>query len=447
MNMELKEDDLMREFRKNFYHPNYLSKMNISTKQVDISAIIPTYNRCPFNRDSKNYKYNPLYVCIKALLLQKAPIKEIVIVDDASTDNTEGVVKDLKKEAYSTRGVDIIFIKNKERKGSSISRNIGAKQAKGKYLFFLDDDCIPTPYLSYISVLVMKKLEGIDKHFAALVLPAYNRSTYPVVAVSIEELSSTFLKNHLGANLKAFPIEYLKLKDKFLNKSLKILKPVQVYQTWGHFVIDRKKYLDVGGFPDFATWPNKAGEEQEFACRLIENSYSLYYLPGTKAASYHGLYGAKTGESLKGDDWLAEITNEKLSLTKFSKICDEGIRSGNRVNVEEFCYSRIIAIFCIVYKRNIKEAINWTKKSYQEFVENAEKKWFIMYPKDKIISRKRREKIWHNALEDGLNLLINTERDRVDKLSRLINSFKVRGRIEEERESRIKQILDMIYGE
>ena len=444
--MELKEEDLVKEFEKDFYHPNYLAKMNIPTKRADISAIIPTYNRCPFGKRSEDYKYNPLSVCIRALLLQKSPIKEIVVVDDASNDNTKEVVKELLREA-DHKGVEIKYIQNKERKGSSIARNIGAKRASGRYLFFLDDDCVPVPYLSFISMIVIKKLEEADKHFAVLVLPTYNRSSYPQLLSSEEDLTRVFFKDGLKANFQSFPKNYLKNKERFLNKNLKIFKPIQVYQTWGHFIIERKKYLDVGGFPEFATWPNKAGEEQEFACRLIENAYTLYYLPGIKASSYHGAYGAKIG-GFKGNDWLGEATNEKLSLTKLSWICNKGIMSGNRVGVEDSCYSMIIAVFCITYKRNIKEAINWARQSHQEFVIEAKKSWFPPYTDKVIKSRGVRERIWYNAINDGLNLLFDTETKKLQKLNGFITSLRTKGRIEEEkRKNKLKEILEEIYKE
>src|SRR3989338_6459384 len=221
--MDPNEEELSREFGKDFYHPNYLSKFKIKAKKTDISAIIPSYNRCPFNKNSKNYDYNPLSVCIKALLLQKAPIKEIVVIDDASNDNTREVVKELTKKAYSTKGIEIKYIHNDSRKGSSISRNIGAKQANGKYLFFLDDDCVPAPYLSFISMITIKKLEEADKDFAVLVLPVYDRSSYPRVAISIDDLSRSFFKKGIrGASFNSIHVEYLKTKDKFLNNNLKI---------------------------------------------------------------------------------------------------------------------------------------------------------------------------------------------------------------------------------
>ncbi len=429
------EDQLREEFRKDFYQIDYLLnfKINARKRKEDISAVIPTYNRCPFPKGSKNYKYNPLSVCVNALLQQRSSIKEIVIIDDASTDSTEQVVKELSDQAYATKGIKINYFKNAERRGSSVSRNIGAKNAAGKYLFFLDDDCVPTPYLSLISMIVIKKLEKADKNFATLVLPVYDRASYPKVAPPISDLTMTFFKRGTkSARFNSVPLEYLTCgKGRFLNNNLKIFKSLQVYQTWGHFIIDRSKYLDVGGFPDFATWPSKAGEEQELACRLIENAYTLYYLPETKAASYHGAYGAELGD-FDGRDWLSVVTNGNLSLVEFSKICDKGIMSGNRVNVEDYCYARIVAVFCIIYKRNIKEAINWARTSYQEFVSENKNAWYPKYAKGQTFLREKREKIWHKAIYDGLNLLFEAERKKINKLDGYIKSLKRKGELEEE---------------
>lgn len=427
--------DLKEEFKKDFYQIDFLFdlKINRRKRKEDISAIIPTYNRCPFGKDSKDYKYNPLSVCITALLEQKSSIKEIVVIDDASTDHTKEVVDDLAYQAYATRGIKINYILNSERIGSSLSRNIGAKQATAKYLFFLDDDCVPTPHLSFIAMIAIKKLEKADRNFAALVLPVYDRATFPKIAQPLGDLSLTFLKRgNKSASFNSVPLEYLtQPKGRFINNNLKIFKPVRVHQTWGHFIIDRKKYLDIGGFPDFATWPSKAGEEQEFACRLIENAYTIYYLPDTKASSYHGAFGAKLG-GFAGRDWLSVITNGNLSLIKFSEICEEGIRSGNRVSVEDYCYARIIATFCIIYKRNTKEAIKFAEASYKQFVSQNDNNWYPRYAKDYELQRGEREKIWYRAVYDGLNLLLWSEQKKINKLAGFIKSLKKRGQLEEE---------------
>ena len=63
---------------------------------------------------------------------------EIIIVDDNSSDNT-------KEVAMSFSDQRITFIKNKKHLGLGLSRNVGVRNAKGKYIVFLDcnDECLP----------------------------------------------------------------------------------------------------------------------------------------------------------------------------------------------------------------------------------------------------------------------------------------------------------------
>src|SRR5947207_3187290 len=55
---------------------------------------------------------------------------EIIVVCDACTDDTEKKVKDIKN----------VIVVNVNYKAAALTRNAGAKQAKGEYLLFLDAD-------------------------------------------------------------------------------------------------------------------------------------------------------------------------------------------------------------------------------------------------------------------------------------------------------------------
>lgn len=93
-----------------------------SRQEIMVSVVIPTYN-------CGNY----IEQAIESVLQQTIKT-EILIVDDASSDDTENRVQHfLKKE-------EVYYIKNKERQGVSRSRNRGIALAKGKYLAFLDAD-------------------------------------------------------------------------------------------------------------------------------------------------------------------------------------------------------------------------------------------------------------------------------------------------------------------
>ncbi|MGH4123595.1 MAG: glycosyltransferase family 2 protein [Clostridium sp.] len=91
---------------------------------VDISIIIPCKN------EVSNIKWT-----IDSLLESKNHLKcEIVVVDDASTDgSTEFLKSYISEDKYK----DIILIKTNNI-GAAAARNMGAKVAKGKYLFFFD---------------------------------------------------------------------------------------------------------------------------------------------------------------------------------------------------------------------------------------------------------------------------------------------------------------------
>jgi hypothetical protein len=106
--------------------------------------------------------------------------------------------------------------------------------------------------------------------------------------------------------------------------------------------------------------------------------------------------------------------------------------SGNRVGVEDYCYSRIIAPFCIIYKRNTKEAINWARASYEGFVSENKKTWYPAYARGQSFLREKREKIWHRAISDGLNVLFNNEQKKLIKLDAFIQSLRTKGKLEEE---------------
>jgi glycosyltransferase involved in cell wall biosynthesis len=87
---------------------------------VDISVVIPTYNR-----------YNFLKRAIKSVLNQTFKAKEIIVVDDGSDDNTYKIKDEFK---------DIKYIYYNENMGVSFARNIGILNAKYDYVAFLDSD-------------------------------------------------------------------------------------------------------------------------------------------------------------------------------------------------------------------------------------------------------------------------------------------------------------------
>lgn len=89
-----------------------------------ISIIIPTYNREKLIKRS-----------IQSVLKQTYKNIEIIVVDDASTDNTKKVVK-------SIRNKKVKYIRLDKNQGACHARNIGLEKATGEYIAFQDSDDI-----------------------------------------------------------------------------------------------------------------------------------------------------------------------------------------------------------------------------------------------------------------------------------------------------------------
>ena len=97
------------------------------TKKTDtpkVSVIIPVYN-------TKNY----LHRCLESVCLQTKPNIEIIIVDDASPDDSQQIIQE-----YVHRDSRIILIRHEVNRHLGGARNSGIRAAKGEWLLFLDSD-------------------------------------------------------------------------------------------------------------------------------------------------------------------------------------------------------------------------------------------------------------------------------------------------------------------
>ncbi|MDR1741977.1 MAG: glycosyltransferase [Synergistaceae bacterium] len=88
-----------------------------------VSFIIPVYNVAPWLRE-----------CLDSVLSQPGPSREIVLVDDGSTDGSAAIC-----DEYARRGA-CVSVLHQENRGQSDARNTAILRASGAYLFFLDGD-------------------------------------------------------------------------------------------------------------------------------------------------------------------------------------------------------------------------------------------------------------------------------------------------------------------
>lgn len=104
---------------------------------MKISIIIPCFN-----------SQETIRKCLDSALAQTVEPFEVIVVDDASTDDTPEILK-----SYGTR---IKVITHKTNQGVGVSRGDGIKASSGDFVFFLDADDWLSP--DAISILI----EGAD---------------------------------------------------------------------------------------------------------------------------------------------------------------------------------------------------------------------------------------------------------------------------------------------
>lgn len=92
-----------------------------------VSIIMPSYN-------TEDY----IAASIESVLAQTYENWELLIVDDCSKDNTDGVV---------ARFTDprIRYFKNEKNSGAAVSRNRALREARGRWIAFLDSDDLWEP--------------------------------------------------------------------------------------------------------------------------------------------------------------------------------------------------------------------------------------------------------------------------------------------------------------
>jgi GT2 family glycosyltransferase len=93
----------------------------MQAQPISLSIIVPVYNN---SRDLKD--------CLSAIKAASLPNTEIIVVDDASTDDT----------FPTASGLGVRTLQLATNSGVAAARNFGARHARGEILFFVDADVV-----------------------------------------------------------------------------------------------------------------------------------------------------------------------------------------------------------------------------------------------------------------------------------------------------------------
>lgn len=153
-----------------------------------VSIIVPIYNG-----------EKTLSRCVKSIMEQKFIEYELLLINDGSTDRSLEICYELEKSDKRIRVMD------KANEGVSATRNFGIKEARGKYIQFVDcDDYVAKDYLDCL-------VKALEKEQADLVIAGYTRHKNGKVTKRVPQ-PLTF------ENLNAFSKEFFNLYNQwFLN--------------------------------------------------------------------------------------------------------------------------------------------------------------------------------------------------------------------------------------
>jgi GT2 family glycosyltransferase len=216
--------------------------------RATISAIIVNYNRRVQTK-----------ACINSIADDKN-ILEILVVDNNSNDNSYFFLK-----KFFNFNKKIKIIKSMKNLGAAGGRNLGANQAKGSYLLFIDSDNVVSKDMSRFLLSTLNKKNVI--------------MTGPVSLYFEKKKIIWCLDAHISRFTSISKYNFNKVNYSSLNKN-------KVYDTdhiLNCFMVEKKKFNSIKGFDEryFIMF-----EEADFAARL-KKKFNGNIRISLKAKTFH----------------------------------------------------------------------------------------------------------------------------------------------------------------
>ena len=241
-----------------------------------VSILIPAYNAAPWIEET-----------LTSAISQTYPNKEIIVVDDGSSDNTLEIAR-----AFSSKAVNVITQPNK---GAAAARNTALRAAQGSYVQFLDADDLLDP--NKIAAQLYQ-VEG-GHHSLALLTCAWGRFfVYPERA--------KFVADFLWRDLS--PVDWL--ITKFTNNAF------MIPAAW---LVSRRLIEEAGPWNE----DRSPDDDGEYMCRLVAASQSVRFVPQAKC--YYRIGNAGSLSAQKSDVAVrAEFGSKLLCIQHLLALEDSG---------------------------------------------------------------------------------------------------------------------------
>ncbi|MFV2044099.1 MAG: glycosyltransferase family 2 protein [Anaerolineales bacterium] len=209
-----------------------------------VSALVPCYN-----------KAEHIGQVVDALIEQTCPPDEIIVIDDASNDETRKLVRKLP----------VRFLRHTINRGPAVARNTGLEAASGEIVLFVDADAYADPHL-------IEELSQVYQHSPEPRLAGVGgRGIESDIRTHFDRWRAHHAKQDFGPRSRRNAPYLFGLCASYKRGAL----------------------LEVGGFDSF--FRTNAGEDADIGYRLRRSGYRLHYTPS--AVVYH--HHSDTAETLK----------------------------------------------------------------------------------------------------------------------------------------------------
>jgi glycosyltransferase involved in cell wall biosynthesis len=280
---------VMEMTRQQWRSPESAPALEALTGRPDISFIVATYNAAPFVRQA-----------IQSALDQRGATIEIVVADDASTDDTPDIV-----QAMARNDPRIRLLRRTANGGPSAARNQAMAEARGHWLAILDGDDLVLPErgrrlldlaaLSSADVIAdnFERFSGEDEAGGGTMIPrgaepyAFTVNTASFLRANCAFGSSRFA---LGAVKGMFRAEFLKAHGITHREGLDFgedfLFCLQCLMAGGRFVVTSEVFYKYRKHRGSQSWRMKASHLEQLRRAIAEEGLSGRFseAAGTAAA-------------------------------------------------------------------------------------------------------------------------------------------------------------------
>lgn len=298
------------------------------------SLIIPAYNA-----------EKTIDRCIKSVLKQTYKNYELIVVNDGSKDGTKKIC-----DKYCNK--DNVVIINQKNRGVSYSRNVGIKNASGKYIIFIDSD-------DYIDEKMLEIYDDITKN-------------EPIDLIISNIVLTTELENLICYNKK---IKSGNITKKYIKDNINLLYKIGMLNSPCSRCYLKEKIVHL------FDCNISLGEDLLFNLNFIKKINKIYY---TDNVLYY--YVKENNNSLSSkyrENGLQILTNVYYqTITILKELFGENVELyavRNKYVLDSIVMAERLALSNKTYLNKIRELREYFKEFDIRYVGKMGKKWNIYY--------------------------------------------------------------------